>query len=147
MASNGVEGARTLIPATEVNHDSTFCEWKGPAPVPAPVGARSTTPTRPPQRQWVLARLLTIWLKPQVMKSPNCSSTTGTKPPSASPSAQPMAPDSMSGVLRTRALPNSSTKPAVTLKTPPYSAMSCPSSTTRSSRRIATRSASLMAST
>ncbi len=53
----------------------------------------------------------------------------------------------MIGVLRTRALPNSSTKPSVTLKTPPYSAMSCPSSTTRSSRRITVRSPSLIAST
>jgi hypothetical protein len=46
------------------------------------------------------------------------------------PIAHPIAPDSMIGVLRTRALPNSSTKPSVTLKTPPYSAMSWPMSIT-----------------
>ena len=45
---------------------------------PPPTGTRSTTGMRSPQRQWVLARLLTIWLKPQVMKSPNCISTMGT---------------------------------------------------------------------
>ena len=114
--------------------------------MPPPTGARITTGTRAPQRQWVLVRLLTIWLKPQVMKSPNCISTMGTWPPSARPRAQPTAPDSMIGVLRTRALPNSSTKPSVTLKTPPYSAMSCPRRITRSSRRITVRRPSLIAS-
>ena len=90
-----------------MNHDSTFCEWNGPAPVPPPIGARITTGTGAPQRQCVFARLFTIWLKPQLMKSPNCISTIGTRPSSARPSAQPIAPDSMIGVLRTRALPNS----------------------------------------
>ena len=66
-----------MIPATDVNHDSTFCEWKGPAPVPPPIGARITSGTRAPQRQCVLARLFTIWLKAQLMKSPNCISTIG----------------------------------------------------------------------
>ena len=40
-----------------------------------------------------------------------------------------MAADSMIGVLRTRSRPNSSTRPTVALNAPPYSAMSCPSST------------------
>jgi hypothetical protein len=53
----------------------------------------------------------------------------------------------MIGVLRTRAFPNSSTKPSVTLKTPPYSAMSCPSSTRWGLRRMASRKPSLTAST
>ena len=110
-----MNGATTLSPATQVNQDSTFCEWNGPAPVPPPIGARMTSGTRAPQRQNVLATLLTIWLKPQLMKSPNCISTSGTWPSSARPSAQPIAPDSMIGVLRTRALPNSATKPSVTL--------------------------------
>ena len=39
MASNGVAGATTFRPATLVNHDSTFWEWKGPAPVPPPDGS------------------------------------------------------------------------------------------------------------
>ena len=64
------------------------------------------------------------------MKSPNWSSTIGTNPSSARPIAAPMAPDSMIGVLRTRDRPNFSTMPAVTLKAPPYSAMSWPRSTT-----------------
>src|SRR5438045_2788078 len=74
------------------------------------------------------------------MKSPNCISTMGWKPSRARPRAQPSAPDSMIGVLRTRSLPNSATNPSVTLKAPPYSAMSWPSSTTRSSARMASRS-------
>jgi hypothetical protein len=67
----------------------------------------------------VVERLLTIWLKPQDTKSPNCSSTTGRKPSSAKPSAAPTAPDSMIGVLRTRSSPNRSRSPSVALKTPP----------------------------
>jgi predicted permease len=31
-------------------HASMFCEWKGPAPVPPPMGRRTTTGTRAPQR-------------------------------------------------------------------------------------------------
>src|SRR5256714_1779086 len=80
------------------------------------------------------------------MKSPNCISTMGWKPSRARPRAQPSAPDSMIGVLRTRSLPNSATNPSVTLKAPPYSAMSWPSSTTRSSARMASRNPSEMAS-
>ena len=147
MASWGVAGATTLRPATLVNQLSGFCEWKGPAPVPPPTGVRITTGTGSAQRKCVLARLLTTWLKPQEMKSPNCISTIGMKPSRARPIAQPSAPDSMMGVLRTRALPNSATNPSVTLKTPPYSAMSWPRRTILSSRRMATRRASLIAST
>ena len=46
LASYGVAGATTLIPATAVNHDSTFCEWKGPGARAAADGARITTGTR-----------------------------------------------------------------------------------------------------
>jgi hypothetical protein len=94
-----------------------------------------------------LARLLTIWLKPQVMKSPNCISTMAGKPSRARPRAAPTAPDSMIGVLRMRFFPNSSRKPSVTLKTPPYSAMSWPIRTRRGCRRSASRRPSRIAST
>jgi hypothetical protein len=60
------------------------------------------------------------------MKSANCISTTGLKFSMANPTAQPKAPASMIGVLRTRSFPNCSTNPSVILNTPPYSAISCP---------------------
>jgi hypothetical protein len=105
-----------------------------------------TRGTGAPQRQKVFAATFTTWLKPQVMKSANCISTTGRKPRRAAPQAMPMVPDSAMGVLMTRAFPNSSRKPRVTLKAPPYPAMSCPRRRTRRSRRISSRSAREMAS-
>ena len=50
------------------------------------------------------------------------------------------------GVSRTRSGPNSSSRPAVTLKTPPASATSSPKTTTEGSRFISSAIASLMAS-
>ncbi len=93
-----------------------------------------------------MARLLTIWLKPHVIKSAYCISTTGTKPSSARPIAAPSAPLSMMGVLRMRSAPKRSRKPAVVLKTPPYSATSWPRSTVRSSASKASPSPSETAS-
>ena len=119
MASAGVDGATTLSPGTWQNQASTFCEWNGPAPSPPPIGSRTTSGTAAPHRYRVVATLLTSWLKPQDTKSPNCISSTGRNPSSASPSAAPTAPDSMIGVLRTRSVPNSAARPSVALNTPP----------------------------
>src|SRR5262245_46181543 len=63
------------------------------------------------------------------------------------PTAEPTMPFSLSGVSITRCSPNSSCSPAVTRNTPPTLPTSSPSTTTRLSRRISTRSASLMACT
>src|SRR5579883_1730849 len=81
------------------------------------------------------------------MKSANWISGTGTRPCSAMPIAVPTMPPSESGVSMTRASPNSSQRPWVTRKTPPTLPTSSPRITTRSSRRISWRSASLMACT
>ena len=43
FASWGVEGYTTFNPGTWVNHDSLFCEWKGPAPIPPPHGILTVT--------------------------------------------------------------------------------------------------------
>src|SRR6188768_3633979 len=81
------------------------------------------------------------------MKSANWISTTGTMPYRAMPTAQPTIPFSLSGVSITRSSPNSSCRPAVTRKTPPTLPTSSPMTTTRLSRRMAVRSASLTAIT
>src|SRR6185369_10350679 len=81
------------------------------------------------------------------MKSANWISTTGTMPYKAMPTAQPTMPFSLSGVSITRSSPNSSCRPAVTRNTPPTLPTSSPITTTRLSRRIAERSASLTAIT
>ncbi len=69
---------------------------------------------------------LTSWSKPQEMKSENCISHTGRIPTTAAPIAEPMIPDSASGVSITRSGPNSSMKPSVTLNAPPNTPMSSP---------------------
>jgi hypothetical protein len=88
---------------------------------------------------------LTSWSKPQEMKSANCISVTGRMPSTAAPMAVPMIPDSASGVSITRAGPNSSMKPSVTLNAPPNTPMSSPITNTRSSARISERRPSEMA--
>src|ERR1700680_1244020 len=42
LASAAVAGQRTLMPAVWANQDSSFWEWKGPAPTPPPEGRRTT---------------------------------------------------------------------------------------------------------
>src|SRR5712671_207896 len=79
------------------------------------------------------------------MKSLNWISGTGRRPYIAMPMAAPTMPASASGVSMTRSGPNSSYSPAVARKTPPNFPTSSPSTTTRGSRRISTRSASLTA--
>src|SRR6185369_13963984 len=61
------------------------------------------------------------------------------------PIAVPMIPDSASGVSTQRSGPNSSCRPLVARNTPPKRPTSSPRTTTRASRRISKRRASLTA--
>src|SRR3990170_2029556 len=80
------------------------------------------------------------------MKSMNWISGTGRSPYRAIPIAVPMIPASASGVSNTRS-GNSSIRPSVHRKTPPLRPTSSPRITTRSSRRISSRSALFTACT
>src|SRR3954464_4665065 len=73
-------------------------------------------------------------------------SAIGRMPCIAAPIAAPASAISEIGVLRTRALPNSSSSPCVTPIEPPISAMSSPMMKTSSSSRIAVAIASRTAS-
>ena len=73
-------------------------------------------------------------------------STTGRSPAIAAPTPMPTIVFSEIGVSRTRFSPNSSSRPAVTLKAPLKTPMSSPMSMTLSSRAISSRSAALRAS-
>jgi hypothetical protein len=79
-------------------------------------------------------------------KSQYMISTTGRRPDIAMPMAAPTMPFSEIGVSTTRVGPNSSSRPRVAPKIPPYTATSWPSTITVSSRRISWRSASFSAS-
>ena len=61
------------------------------------------------------------------MKSPNCISATGRKPRSDAPTLTPMMHDSEIGMSRQRYSPNSSCRPFVIPKAPPYAPTSSPS--------------------
>ena len=78
----------------------------------------------------------------QETKSANCISATGRMPMIAAPVQAPTIAVSASGASSTRHSPNSSWKPCVTLKAPPYTPTSSPITNTRSSRRISSRSPS-----
>src|SRR6058998_2004415 len=80
-----------------------------------------------------------------VTKSAKCMSTTGTRPVTAAPKAEPTMAASEIGAFSTRSGPNSSIRPLVTPNGRP-STMSSPMQYTRGSRRISSRSASLSAS-
>src|SRR5919109_2788256 len=90
-----------------------------------------------------------IWLATssiaQVTKSAKCMSTTGTRPVTAAPNAEPTMAASEIGALSTRSGPNSSIRPFVTPNGRP-STMSSPMQYTRGSRRISSRSARFSAS-
>src|SRR5215203_2180399 len=79
------------------------------------------------------------------MKSANCISATGRIPLTDRPMAEPTIRLSASGVSITLAVPNSSSNPCVTLKTPPALPTSSPSTITDSSERISSASPSWMA--
>ena len=69
-------------------------------------------------------------------KSANMISAIGRIPVIAAPIAAPRIACSEIGVSRTRTGPNSSSRPAVVLNTPPAPATSSPRNTTAGSRRI-----------
>src|SRR5579884_1801952 len=81
----------------------------------------------------------------RVRKSPNMMSTIGRIPVIAAPRPMPVNPGSEIGVSITRAVPNSSTRPASTLNGVPASATSSPITNTVGSRRISSRIASFTA--
>jgi hypothetical protein len=89
---------------------------------------------------------LTIWSSASSEKLIVISSTTGRRPVIAAPTPMPTIVFSEIGVSRTRFSPNSSSRPAVTLKAPLNTPMSSPISITVSSRCISSRSAALSAS-
>ena len=89
---------------------------------------------------------LTIWSSASSEKLIVISSTTGRRPVIAAPTPMPTIVFSEIGVSRTRFSPNSSSRPAVTLKAPLKTPMSSPMRNTFSSRCISSRSAWLSAS-
>ena len=89
---------------------------------------------------------LTIWSMASREKLIVISSTTGRRPVMAAPTPMPTIVFSEIGVSRTRFSPNSSSRPAVTLKAPLKTPMSSPMRNTRSSRCISSRRAWLSAS-
>ena len=139
-------GQTTLRPAVPTNQPSGEPAWNGPPRTPPPEGQRIAIGIAWPERQCVLAATVTIVSNGQVMKSANWSSTTGRSPIQAAPMAAPTNPSSEIGVSITRSSPNSSSRPFVTPNAPPKSPMSSPSRKTRSSSRIASCSAALIAS-
>ena len=121
--------------------------WAAPRD-PAPPWVRRTSGTRswPPDMKWAFAAALTSWSRARVRKSMNMISSTGRLPDWAAPIATPQIAASLIGVLRTRSVPNSSARPAVTVYGPP-SATSSPITITSSSARIASASVALTALT
>ena len=107
LASAAVAGITTLSPGTWANHASRLCECWAAAPVPDPVGARSTigTVAAPPSMKWIFAAWLTIWSIAWLVKSENWISTIGRMPASAAPTAAPTMPSSEIGVSRIRSAP------------------------------------------
>ena len=66
-----------------------------------------------------MAATFVSWSKPQLMKSPNCISTTGRMPIMAAPMAVPTMADSLIGESMMRSGPKRSSRPAVARKAPP----------------------------
>jgi hypothetical protein len=92
------------------------------------------------------AAWLTIWSIASSEKLIVISSTTGRVPVIAAPTPIPTIVFSEIGVSRTRASPNSSSRPAVTLYAPLKTPTSSPIRNTRSSRASSSRSAWFKAS-
>ena len=89
----------------------------------------------------IAAAWFTIWSIASSEKLIVMSSTTGLRPVIAAPTPIPTMVFSEIGVSRTRFSPNSSRRPAVTLKAPWKTPMSSPMMKTRSSASISSRSA------
>ena len=102
-----------------------LCEWNGPPPLVPPLGRRTTSGHGTCVRQYSVAALLTIWLKPTLEKSANCISTMGRIPSMAAPMARPICASSLMGESSTRP-GNSLASPLVALNAPPNTPTSCP---------------------
>ena len=114
-ASAGRLGITTLRPGTCVSQLSRLCECCAAPRWPAPPCVRSTSGTVswPPDMKCAFAAPFTSWSSASVMKSMNMISSTGRMPDCAAPIATPVIAASLIGVLITRAVPNSSARPAV----------------------------------
>ena len=86
-------------------------------------------------------------MNPELIKSENCISTIVLNPPILIPYDAESIEDSHKGVLKTLFLPYLPINPSVILKTPPYSAMSCPIITRLSCSSIASSIPFLIEST
>src|SRR5690625_2897024 len=100
---------------------------------------------RPPNMKRAFAAWLTMASMDSAMKSMNMISTTGFNPVMAAPTPMDAIVASEIGVSRTRASPNVSCRPWVTLNTPPAMATSSPNTTTLSSSCIVSCKALLTA--
>src|SRR6185503_9330430 len=145
-ASTARLGITTLSPGTWVSQLSRLCECCAAPRWPAPPCVRTTSGTVswPPDMKCAFAAAFASWSSASVRKSTYMISSTGRSPAWAAPIATPVIAASLIGVLITRETPNSSASPAVAVNGPP-SATSSPSTITRSSPRIASASARLIA--
>jgi hypothetical protein len=136
--SAGFEGATTFSPGTAMAQLAMSWECCAPKrrPPPLPDLMTSGKDICP----FVMYRDLAIWLttmsQQTAKKSENMISAMGRRPVMAAPIAAPRMACSEMGVSRTLVGPNSSSRPAVVLNTPPATAMSSPRKTIDSSRRI-----------
>ena len=147
-ASSIVAGATTRSPGTCAYQTSRLCECCAASCRPAPVAMRITTGTCswPPDMWQSVAALLTIWSSASRLKLTVMTSTIGRMPPIAAPIPAPTNADSDSGVSRMRSSPNSSSRPLLTAKQPPYLPTSSPIRNTRGSAARASRIDCLTAS-
>ena len=92
------------------NSASRLCECCAPRRTPPPPTIRITSGSvgAPPIMKRSFAAWFAIWSNATAEKSENCSSTTGRRPVSAAPIAQPTKPLSVSGVSRMRSGPKRS---------------------------------------
>ena len=141
FASNPFDGIATRNPGTCISQASRLCECCEPKPSVAATGARTTrgTETCPPQKYRSFGAWLVTGSMAQVKKSMNSSSQIVGRPAIANPMPKLTMAASFSGQSRTRSPPNSSYKPRVTPKTPPYLPTSSPRTITFSLRRISSQ--------
>ena len=113
FASNGFDGIATTRPGMCAKSASRLCECCAPRRTPPPPTIRITSGSFgvPPIMKRSFAAWFRIWSNATPAKSENCSSTTGRRPVSAAPIAQPTKPLSVSGVSRIRSAPKRLVQP------------------------------------